>query len=202
MPLGITCTRDSKRIDQAAIRAWRSEMLTAILATTEYKEARRQRIIKLATFLCSSLKVLLPQASKRQLETLQKSIAEDLVSPAIALSEKFHLSAKVFSQNCRGSTDDMVISASDLEDYECCNLLENGRVVRTATLRPGVQCRYVLDICPGLYCSSVKATAAPPKQLKKAQILIAVLEPGMNFESLAGETAISLIYKCIQKSKK
>jgi len=138
------------------------------------------------------------------MEGLRKSIAEELVSPAMALSEKFHLSAKIFSLNCRGSSSvsDLGVTEAELNDYECRNLLENGKVVRAGSLRPGAQCRYILDICPGLFCSSVKATAAPAKQLKKAQILIAVLEPGKAYESLAGETAISLIWKCIQKSKR
>jgi hypothetical protein len=173
------------------------------MATAEYKNARRQRITKLASYLCGCMQVLLPRASKKQLEALQKSITEELIVPAITLSEKFHLSVKVFSRNERGFDGDSAIAARELEDYECRNLLENGRVIRAGTLLQGVQCRYVLDICPGLYCSSVKkATGAPAKMLKKPQILIAVLQPGMTYESLAGETAIGHIYKCIQKSKR
>jgi hypothetical protein len=186
--------------DQATLRAWRSETLIALIATADYQNARRQNISKLASALCGCLQVLLPRASKEQLASLRKSLAEVLIVPAMTLSEKFHVSAKRFSQNCRGRDSDTANWAKELEIYECRNLLDNGKEVRT--LQAGVDCKYVIDICPGLHCASLKAeTLSPEKQLKRIQILVAVPRPDRSY-SLSGETALSHIYKSIQKSKR
>jgi hypothetical protein len=144
--------------------------------------------------------VLLPRASKEQLESLQKSLAEELIVPTMTLSEKFHISAKLFSQVCRGLEKDPADWAKEFESYECRNLLDNGKVVRT--LKAGVDCKYVIDICPGLHCASLKVnTPSPAKQLKRIQILVAVGRPDRSC-SLSGETALGHIYRSIQRSKR
>ena len=133
--------------DQATLRAWRSDTLIALIATADYQNARRQHISKLASALCGCLQVLLPRASKEQLASLRKSLAEELIVPAMTLSEKFHVSAKRFSQNCRGQDSNTANWAKELEIYECRNLFDNGKEVRT--FQAGVDCKYVIDICPG-----------------------------------------------------
>lgn len=186
--------------DLATIRAWRSETLIALMATADYQSARRQRIIKLAFNLCGCLHVLLPHASKEQLASLQKSLDEDLIAPAMTLSEKFHTSAKLFSQGYRGLANDQVDWAKELESYECRNLLDNGKVVRT--LQADVEYMYVIDICPGLHCASLKANElSPAKELKRIQILVAAAQPDRSY-SLNGETALSHIYRRIQRSRR
>jgi hypothetical protein len=189
----------NKRTDHVAIRAWRSETLMAVTASSEYESARRQRIHELAASLCGCIQVLLPKATKEQLVLLQKSLAQDLIIPAIKLSEKFHVSGKLFTQLGRGLDDERANITQELERYECRNLLENGRMVKT--LQSGVDCEYVMDICPGLYCSSLKGDAiSAPKRLKKTQILVAVTRPGRS-HILHEETALGHIYKSVQEYK-
>lgn len=84
--------------------------------------------------------------------------------------------------------------------YDCRNLLENGKAVKV--LPPGVDCEYVIDICPGLDCKSINGDlVSAPKILKKAQILVAVTRQDRSY-SLQGDTALVSIYRSVQDHKK
>lgn len=150
--------------------------------------------------LIQCLQVLLPQASREQLAALQKSALQDLIMPAIKLNEKFNLSAKLFTFSGRGIDGDRARASRELALYDCRNLFENGKAVKT--LQPGVECEYVIDICPGLCCRTIKGdSVSGPKTLKKAQILVAVKRPDRPYK-LQGETALGHIYRIVLDHKK
>jgi hypothetical protein len=144
--------------------------------------------------------VVHPGASIEQLEALKKSLFQDLIIPAFKLSEKFHLSPKLFSLSCRGLHGDREKIAGELEMYDCRSVLENGKAVRM--VQDGFNYQYVIDIYPALYSRTIKNHSfSPPKLLKKGQVLVAVTKQDTVY-NLKGETAISLIYNAVQEHKR
>jgi len=120
--------------------------------------------------------------------------------PAMKLSEKFHISPKLFSLSSRGLDENRANITRELEMYDCRSLLENEKAVKM--LQPGVDCQYVIDICRGLDCKSIKDDlVSAPKTLKKTQISVAVTRQDRSY-SLKGDTALGSIYRSVQDHKK
>jgi hypothetical protein len=70
---------------------------------------------------------------------------------------------------------------SDAYQFECVNLLAGGKTLKFSADEKTFQrehITYILDICPGLYCRSVKSDGySEPKTLKKPKVLVAMTKP-------------------------
>jgi hypothetical protein len=183
-------------IDEAAIRAWRSETLLALHTSVEYINARHHLVNNLTVFLFHCLQVLLPEISEEDRESLLKSIAQMIIIPAVDLSEKFHISAKVFGFFRHGFPDGHPKIAQEVESFEFKDLHDSGRAVRQ--FQDGFDYHYITDISLGLYTRTIKGDMISTKKyLKKAQVLLAVIKPDKSYE-MKKNTALGHIYRCVE----
>jgi hypothetical protein len=192
--------RADNMTDEATIRAWRSETLLALYATAEYINARQQLVERLVVSLFGCLQVLLPEASKEDPESLLKSLHQNIIIPAIDLSEKFHLSAKIFGFFRHGASDGHHKIRQELEFHDFKDLHDSGRAVRA--FQQGLDYYYITDINPGLYSRTIVGDMKSTKKcLKKVQVLSAAQRPDKSY-NMQGDTALGHIHRCWDARRK
>jgi hypothetical protein len=182
--------------DEAAIRAWRSETLLALYTSAEYINERHQLVNMLVVSLFECLQVLLPETSKEDRESLLKSLAQKIIIPAIDLSEKFRISAKIFGFFRHGTPDSHHKNRPELERYNFKDLHDSGRAVKA--FQRGFDYHYITDISLGLHCRTIKGDMVSTKQyLRNAEVLLAVQKPDKSYV-MQKDTALGHIHRCIE----
>jgi len=172
----------------------------ALYISAEYINARHRLVNMLVVSLFECLQVLLPETSEEDRESLLKSLAQMIIIPAIDLSEKFHISSKVFRFFQRGAPDGHPTIREEQDSYDYKDLHDSGRAVRA--FQKGFEYHYITDISPGLYTCTIKGDMISTKKyLKKAQVLLAVQKPDKCYD-MQKDTALGHIHKCIEAHRK
>jgi hypothetical protein len=154
----------------------------------------------LVVSLFGCLQVLLPEPSKEELQSLYNSIARTIIIPAIELSEKFHISSKLFGFFDYGAPDAHHKAGLEVDSYDFIDLHDSGRAVRV--IQQGFNYHYITDISQGLYSCTIKGDMKSTKKyLKKGQVLLAVQKPGKCY-TMQKDTALGHIQKCIEAHRK
>jgi len=180
--------------DLAAYRAWRSETYTALVNRRKFKNQRSHQAKVLTQSLTSMLQILVPGASPQELSI---SIRKTIIEPSLNLAHKMQLSTnRIFLdwtplQNLDYSN--RRTQPFEYSLYENVNLLAHGKTLKfpdhqIAPARDDI--KYIFDIFPALVYQKVKADAyAEPKVLKKAKVLVAVVEEGKEWQRSGTEGA-------------
>lgn len=161
--------------DVAALRGWRSEAYTAFANRPEFKEQRQTLCARITRDLGNMLAIFRPHGDRAN-SAFFSSIEKFIVEPALSLAHKFQLSVNKFSVTWEtpknGSRD-----LRDYSDFECVNLLKNGRIIKPQHAIGDIT--YLFDLTPALILEVAKADSfAEPKLVNKGKVLVAAVKKG------------------------
>jgi hypothetical protein len=154
------------------------------------------------------LHIFIPRAERKEIHS---SIQASIVERAVELAHRLQLSVDKFEVKwtpySNGYSTHDGHSMLDAHQFDCVNLLAGGKIIKfpagEATFQ--MECiTYILDICPGLYCRSVKLDGySEPKVLKKPKVLVAMAklnEPSFQTRppNEANVTLLGSIYNQLQ----
>jgi hypothetical protein len=166
----------------ATVRMWRSETLNAHANRPDFEYHRVEQIKQLSTSLAQMLYIFIPGTDEKE---LQASLQTSIVEKAVELAHRLQLSVDRYEVGwtpySEGYSRHGGHGISEPHNFECVNLLAGGKTITFPADDQTVQrahITYILDICPALYCWTIKADAySEAKILKKPKILIAMTQP-------------------------
>ncbi len=166
--------------DLSTWRRWRSETLTALAGRPQFATQRKQHLNHLVTELTSILLLFLPRSD---MQKLGPSVDSAIIEPALTLAHKLHLSVDKFSLNWTPFTgvrpEERSIDPRDYTSFECVNILQSGKVMKSQAVAEARTITYMLDLTPALIFEAVKANAfADPRVLNRGRILVAATKEG------------------------
>ncbi|KAF2497641.1 hypothetical protein BU16DRAFT_606214 [Lophium mytilinum] len=177
--IGISMRQLPREISQC--RSWRSETLAALVRQPEFDKRRSAYLENHTNTLTQLLTVVVTGTSARG---LPESVWNSMIKPAMELAHELQLSTDMFSvkwtpiNSANGQTD--YEKQDDLGKYICVNVLQFGKVLklpRGQSSPDETRIMYLFDICPGLFCQSVKDDSHPPERiLCKPRVLVAASE--------------------------
>jgi len=168
--------------DTATIRSWRSETLIALANRPDFDSHRAERIKELTKSLTQMLRIFTPRADRKE---VQSSIQTSIIERAVELAHRLQLSVDKFevcwTPYAEGYSRHGGRSIPDPHLFECVNLLAGGKIIKFPADDQMVQrnhITYILDICPGLRCRSIKGDEySEAKVITKPKILVAMPKP-------------------------
>lgn len=156
----------------------------------------------------NTLRVLLPGATREELERKEESLYKSIIQPAIKLAERIQISPEKFTfefsqfayvveRDEQHNPPGIIVEIAKLD---CLNLLQGGKaismsVIQDQSTRSNIV--YLLDVFPELSCQTFNGDIPSEIQiLKKSTVLVAMARPGKEDSDQIHEspTLIEFIY--------
>lgn len=178
---------DHEFTDLFALRTWRAEALTAVIASHDYQRARASRIKELTVEVATVFK---PFKKDKDWSKLCYSCQDEVITPAINLHEElltstyhFYLDLNPYVVwNARQELETSQEFFDNLPNLKCENILQNRRPFNVAKLdpRPTREQLYrdltnVITVVPGFYMRQVGRgdVMREPTVVRMQQVLVA-----------------------------
>ncbi|KAK4894805.1 hypothetical protein LTR27_006926 [Elasticomyces elasticus] len=165
--------KDEKEIDQfSRARRWRSETLTALATTSEFRERQKDEIRRLSDLLSKELKMWIGPKS-----SMLEALRYDILEPAVSLHNAIRCSRQDYEINPPSSSSKSV-SEQERRDWRLIDIA-NWRIMGTDTESMDdmllVRCLF-----PGLYrLGSPQGGNKPPELVKPLVVIMDGRSPSM-----------------------
>jgi len=178
MPFIVNSMLTFRHVDLATIRSWRSKILNALVNCPDFDSHRADRIKQRhPSHKCFAFSSLVLRG-RRSNHLYKLQFLNELLSSHIDFGCQLTNSKLKWTPYSNGYSTHGEYSMLDAHQFGCVNLLAGGKIIKFPANERTFQMEcitYILDICPGLYCRSVKSDEySEPKVLKKPKVLVAM----------------------------